>query len=238
MNLAEKISEHTLHVLFPEECSICGKDFIKNGLPLCSGCLAETEENVYVERCEKCAEKLHKGQCSVCLSRTLYFQKGFFFWVYEGTEKELFMMAKFENRKKSTKYLTEKAIVLFDEKINLNKFTILSLPSSNSFLRNILMTIAEKKNLRLYFPFSQKKKRQSKTLDAKDRFLALKDSLSLKEELSWLDKKTKYLLFDDVWTTGATLNMAAKILYDRGVPVKNIYTAAFFRRDKTQYEVQ
>ncbi|MDH5721405.1 MAG: hypothetical protein OEZ13_12435 [Spirochaetia bacterium] len=237
MNLIEKISEYPLHLLFPEICSNCGKDFTAHHLPLCSFCLEEKNETDEKLRCDICGEIKYNDSCSVCASRKIFFKKGFFFWPYESVEKKLFMMAKFENRKKALRFLNQKALELYDKVITEKNMVILGLPSSNNFLKSMTISIAKEKDIEIYFPFSMQKKKQSKTLHAKDRFLLLKDSLTLNKESLPINKKTKYLLFDDVWTTGATLNTTAKVLHEAGVPIKNIFTAAFFRRDKTQFDI-
>jgi len=208
---------------------MCENNFIEHGLPLCKNCFSDSVGFQEKGRCKKCGELLYNSSCSVCSSRKIYFNKAFFLYNYKNREKHIFKMAKFENRHRAVNFFTENFLNYLKQLLPQNINYILALPSSKPFLEKLLSFV--KQDFQVDFPFIVIKKKQSKFMHAKDRFLMIENTLSLKENYK-LQKNIKYCIFDDVFTTGATLNSAAKLCNENGVLIKNIYVAALLRRDK------
>jgi predicted amidophosphoribosyltransferase len=82
--------------------------------------------------------------------------------------------------------------------------------------------------------FKKRKKQQSKKLDQFSRFREINTNITLNSpKCMSLKSNDKILIFDDLWTTGATMNHLCKLLVDDGIMPEQIDCMVLFIRPKT-----
>ncbi|HRP69979.1 MAG TPA: hypothetical protein PLY93_10650 [Turneriella sp.] len=133
---------------------------------------------------------------------------------YEGTGKTLFKAAKFNERRRAQKFFIQSARTHLIPLINA-KTGVIAIPSRYKFLFKLLKVCVPKEQLFSDVlqikqkPFS---KVANKTLSAAGRYARVYENLQW-NTLSWRKQKfERYLLCDDVSTSGATLERAAYLL--------------------------
>ena len=93
--------------------------------------------------------------------------------------------------------------------------------------------MAREAEIPLYKVFQKKKRKlQSKLLHERDRYMQIKKNLILNQQIfrNLIERKhASYCIVDDVWTSGATLNFAAKLLKENGISEESISVLAFFK---------
>ena len=247
-------------LIFPEKCSSCQRNLVKLGKPLCGACLERVEPIRPEKRCGKCGgltaglalankEKTNTGvgnsggksgkTSCICSERHFFFHRSYFLWLYDREGRKLLTQAKMKERVSAVKYIKNSIPGKIWETLEkAEKSVLLLLPSSHVFIKKIAAFLAHESNLPLYEIFSKKsKKLQSKLMHEKERFLQIEKNLQIDpEKLKKLREKqpsiSRFILVDDVWTSGATMNFAAKLLSEEGVDTQKISVLALFRRDK------
>lgn len=221
-----------VHILFPELCPLCHNSFLIEEEPLCPTCMENLQKQITTneKHCPICLQPLEKNQCTWCGNRELFFARHYNIWNYEGAAKKLLQMAKFSERKKSLQLIQEVATPFIDSLIEERKITNLIYMVSS---RKFLCSIKTRKKIHTHFSFFYKEKNiKSKELNRFDRFRVIDKSLLLhKEKLSKL-QEGRILIIDDVWTTGASLHHACKLLVEQGIARERIDVISLFQREK------
>ena len=193
--------------IYPRVCGICGK---LNRESLCKKCeidLKKQEDANIITEGEEIEEK--------------YFNELMYLFKYEGQIRKLILDYKFNE--KSFLYLTFVNFLTKNEKIfeNIKKFDIIiPVPISKKRLKErgynqsllIAKEIAKKSNLELVNNclFKTKNIIEQSKLNKEERENNIKDVYELKND-QLLENK-KILIFDDIYTTGSTVNECSKIL--------------------------
>ena len=236
------ILNFSFNLILPEVCVSCKKEHVSIGKPLCISCLETISFIDISKRCNCCGSILanHDGNdispdCSNCSRKKPFFKTGHFLWLYQSEIRHIVKMAKFHNRRNAIHFLTSH---IPHSNLNIVKHSkdilILRMTSSKKFIKVLSKELHTYLGIPVIEGYKKKKtKIQSKNLHEKDRFLEIEKNLVLKQEIiPLLPQYKKIIIIDDVWTSGATINLAAKLLVDAGVPSNNIEVLAFFRRDK------
>ena len=230
-----------INQVFPEQCPSCAKEYLNLGRPLCKACLDKVEKTISQPRCNQCGDLLNVKLCS-CSERTFFFKIFFSIWPYDRQSRTLLKQAKFNERSFAIRYIKKNIPANIWEMLEeLENSAIFTLPSSHSFLKNVAKFLANESSMPIHNIFYKKKKKlQSKMMHGKARFLEIEKNLGI--DLSKFEKINKknysnFLLVDDIWTSGATMNFAAKLLSEQGIDTKNITTLALFRRDKNKANI-
>ena len=211
-------------------------------------------------RCEKCGGILQQNMC-ICKERKFFFERSFFVWPYHKEARRILKQAKFQDRSTSIRYLKNQIpLTLWKFLEGSENAVLLPMPSSHKFIFKMSKFLANESSLPLYTVFYKKQKKlQSKLLHQKDRFLQIEKNMLLnKKKLGKLKlpvpalqggsagvtrlqgsnlsleglRVKKYILIDDIWTSGATMNYASKLIHEEDIPQENIFVIALFRRDK------
>ncbi len=202
----------TVPSLFPQVCGICEK-INENSL------------------CKKCELKINK-QINICFEQQIedkYFNELICVFKYEGLIRKLLLDYKFKG--KSYLYKTIAKVILKQEnifKILESYDTIMPIPISKKRRKErgynqselIAKEIAKNINIKYQNNCLIKTKNiieQSK-LNREQRILNIQGAYVLKNEETIKNKKI--LLFDDIYTTGSTVNECSRIL--RKVDLKKI----------------
>ncbi len=204
-----------LEPVFPERCVVCGK----NGSLLCDQCqplfiIPET-------RCTKCGRPLPSAPssylCQSCLTEKKSFVQGICFFQYFGAVKEWIHNIKYKKNVYQIKILDLYKSKIIDALAKFECDTVVPIPitAEHAYKRgfNQSLLIAQKISQWIEKPIS--------TALMKTHFTVSQTSLSSKERKKNVknsfiaDKKINgknVLIIDDVFTTGSTINEAAKAI--------------------------
>ncbi|MCX8000645.1 MAG: ComF family protein [Leptospiraceae bacterium] len=229
-----RILSKILHFFFPLNCYFCGReDFYSTRTGVCKSCGFSSNElhriitglgvNDYSKICDTCSSFLEGDSCNFCTSRNIFFTKLFFLRYRTNKEREILHAIKFEEKKFLSNYLR---IGLFRELQNLQTLNlqgIVSVPSNKSSLRkrpyHVCEPVIKKLEKTLRIPVLPILVKNSKDLQSGktffNRFLHARFAFSIQKEYQQ-KLLGNYLLVDDLFTTGASINECARILLENG----------------------
>jgi predicted amidophosphoribosyltransferase len=204
------IREYLLQAIFPEPCLHCKSRLSDENLlcPQCLSLMPQSEQNSTVP------EAHYQTQ---------------YLYAYEGVQKSLFKAAKFSARRRAQAKIlamARHALQTLAEPGTL----FLPMPSSRSFLSELLSSTVDAQSVQAGV-FEMKKGiwgEKNKHLGEAARFRRIRESLVRSPKP--LRAADRYVLCDDVLTTGATLGQAAWLLESSGVPREKILLWALFYR--------
>lgn len=211
--------EFVLNFLFPPVCGICGK---KNKNWLCEECesrLKKFEKNKYVKN-----RNILKQ--NYMYADEIYFDELFYIFEYKKIIRKLLLRYKFGEKP----YLsnTFANIILNNKKIGTilkNYDIIIPVPmvgkkkSERGYNQTelILNLVSNKRNILVENKvlYKIKNTKTQSTLSLEDRYKNIKGAFLVKNLDKIKDKKV--IIFDDIYTTGATVNEISKELKKAGV---------------------
>lgn len=217
INLKEKI----LNLIYPPVCGFCNRinsDFL----------------------CDRCKNKLNSMKISMVdnyIDAPVYFDEHFFMFKYEKEIREEILKYKFDE--KSYMYKSY-AKILFEDNILRSNFIdkydcIISVPIHKRRFKergyNQSELIARELSLKLgkkyYSDILIKNKNivAQSSLDRLNRVRNIKDAFVFGKNINHIRKKN-VVLFDDVFTTGATVNECARVLKEAGANFVGVLTIA------------
>ena len=219
-----------LSLLFPEHCSFCGKELKNFESLVCESCLEGLPKvKSYCKRCGSLLPEespLQKGSvCGECAGKRIYLDEVKPVFKYAPPISDWILQAKYQGNFVIARLLgrlTRRVIAPFLEELEFDLIIPIPTPWKRLFFRGynqaLLMAMGfDKKKL---FPQALRKKKNTPSqvgLSREERLKNLKNSFEVSQECKSFLKNKKVLLFDDVITTGATLNEAAKVLKKAGV---------------------
>ena len=181
-----------LQALFPESCLHCGERMADAGL-LCTGCAAQGIHKFTEDKSK--TQQARYGQAHA--------------FVYTGIARSLLKAAKFSERRRAVKSWINLATPQLTTLIGADSL-VLALPSRRKFLQPLLTAIVPKQQLVLdAFSFKKEKiflRSANKALGEAARYRRIHDTLLWNGRR--LPTAKRYVICDDVFTTGATLTHA------------------------------
>lgn len=213
-----------LDIFLPSRCSICGRNlFYKN---ICENCLPELPSPQ--KRCKICYSPLsddyNNELCTICrFSKNLPFSEMRFIWNYHGRARRLVSAIKYKPSLALAKIAGELlAETAFSFDLQENYDCIVPIPSSKTNLR--IRGFNQAEVLAHYLSIALEIEVDTGILKHKKDNLMPQASLSHEERLKNIRgafraepiQGKKIIIVDDVVTTGATVETAAKILYQAG----------------------
>lgn len=213
-------------VLFPSEdfCVFCGADDSN------CDCLREVRL-IEPHACKICGRHRNNqelyGICSDCRDNKHYFDANYSAAYYRGTIKKALMDFKYRDAVYLRKAL---GMILFDKYLyekkhmkDIDFVTYIPVSLTRLFSRgyNQSRELAEefsKLSGIPMFPVLQRIKNTGrlKNLGKMERTFELKDSMRVKEKYLTIIRENKILIIDDIFTTGSTINEAARCLKEAG----------------------
>ncbi|MFZ5629411.1 MAG: ComF family protein [Spirochaetota bacterium] len=156
---------------------------------------------------------------------------------YEGVQKSLFKAAKFSGRRRAQAMIFGMARAALQAVAGPGTI-FLPMPSSRTFLSGLLRSAVNAAQVQPGVFVLKKGKRgdSNKHLGEAARFRRIRESLV--RSPTQLGPAERYILCDDVLTTGATLGQAAWLLESGGVPRDKIILWALLYRRRENAEVQ
>lgn len=225
MKNKKRIMNTFLDILYPRHCPVCHNIIGFRGQKICDSCREELKP-VTGPRCYKCSRPLSdSGQeyCRDCSSRRHFFEQGTGIFPYSTLLQESLYKLKYEKRQEYGTFYGELGALLAKEQISRWKIDIIvPIPLHRKRLEkrgyNQAELIAEAVGERLDLPVDKALlKRKVNTCPQKDlgpveRKANLKNAFISKGRL----EGGNVLLVDDIYTTGATVDEAARILIKAG----------------------
>lgn len=218
-----KILEHSLALIAPHRCLICRDE----GSLLCYGC--ETLLKTVPSRCYRCHKISRQSTvCSGCRSSV----KVSHVWIaaeYDELAKKLIYKLKFDRAKDGASKIAE---IISATLPDLPENVIIThIPTADSRVRMrgydqaelIAKHLSKAKNLKHQKLFYRTGKSRQVGSGRKERFIHLQKSLHLRQKAEVSGRHV--LLVDDITTTGATIETAAKLLKNGGA--KTVDAALF-----------
>lgn len=233
-----EVVRSVLHILYPVRCPLCdelvnrGKE--PGGYPVCSKC-RETAKRAKEPVCKKCGKPLtdtRREYCADCNFHPHYFEQGKALWVHQGKVKESVYRLKYHNRREYGKSFGQemaKEYAGWIRRKGIQGIIPIPLHKKRRWQRgyNQAEIIAKELGKQLQLPvYTEVLKRSidtkpQKELDNKERKENLKRAFDA--DIGKLPQNvTCVLLVDDIYTTGSTMDGAARAL--KSAKVKNVYS--------------
>ncbi|HIJ60228.1 MAG TPA: ComF family protein [Nitrospirae bacterium] len=222
-----------INQLFPEICPICKRqsDSISTS-PICPDCWKGI--SLYKgTRCKVCGKphvSSYAETCSNCIIVRPFYTQTLYYGLYEGVLKEALHLLKYNSIKRLADSLSNLMTEILE---NVDAHILISIPLhkkrllQREFNQSAVMGYKIAKRLSIEFdaygikrvvnnpPQSLKK--------VKDRIENVKNIFVVNIDV----RDKKIILFDDIITTGSTMNEAARVLIKNGA--KEVYAAAIAR---------
>lgn len=215
-----------IKLLWPEVCPFCGRIYQKGICPACEIKLKKLEiKQPYCMRCGKPLRRQEQEYCYDCKKAKHYFDRGRALWLHKPPVSYSIYQFKYHNQRVFGKYYAEEIYRQFETYIHeWNPDLIVPIPLHFRRKRrrgyNQSKIIAHELAELIHVPVSENVLRRirytnpQKKLDHKAR----KKNLCNAFAVTKVPKGVKnIILIDDIYTTGNTINEAARKLKESGV---------------------
>lgn len=217
--------------VYPRRCPICHEIVAERGSLICPGCAGKTKHvtDPYCIRCGKPLRDSSKIRCSGCEGMDLFFKESRAVFVYDDILKNSIYKFKYGGRKEYACYYAEEIFSCLYTKIKTwNPEVIVPIPIHKSKLRkrgyNQTYLIAKRLSHLTGIPVDNQLLIRTKKTEIQKNLSGLERSDNIKNAFKIGSNRVQYLsamLIDDIYTTGATMNSSAKVLFDSGI--RDIY---------------
>lgn len=215
-----------LKLLWPEICPFCGKVYEKGICPACEIKLNELLINH--PRCMKCGKPVRQAErefCHDCTVTAHHFDRGAALWLHKPPVSNSIYQFKYHNQRAFGKYYAREMARRFKNLIReWNPDCIIPIPLHKSRKKkrgyNQAEVIAKELGRMWDIPANGtflkrvKKTNPQKSLGNKKRKNNMHNAFKVTEETGNI---TSVLLIDDIYTTGNTMDEAAKVLKMAGM---------------------
>jgi competence protein ComFC len=223
--MIQKMIQQLINFLFPCECSFCGNlDSTSNRIGICKACVKAKSSKISTEEtCEICRTNLIDNFCEYCDSRNIFFDRLVFIRSKENFEREIIQRLKFRRQKQLAFYFCLNLHSITQKYTNNYFAGIVYIPSSASTIRQrpyhscvgVLKRLEKKFQVKSFCPLEKVSKELQSGKNFRERFIHAAKAFQIKKKYE-NSFSGNYLLVDDVFTTGATVNEIAKLLLMNG----------------------
>lgn len=198
---------------------------------ICSDCYSKAPL-IKEPRCKKCGKSIVHMEtefCYDCDKREHAYEYGFSLWNYNDVMRKSIANFKYHHRREYAEFYAEEFSRVFgDEIIKLNPDALVPVPVHwTRYIErgyNQAQVLAEAIGTYLDIPviddllIRRKKTVAQKKLDDRERLRNLQHAFSVSKKWENSVKKlNRLVIIDDIFTTGSTINLCAKILKQTGV---------------------
>lgn len=222
-NVKNTMIDTLLEFIAPHLCFGCGKI----GSPLCYNCKKDIIKNSFTQ----CILCLRPSTSEVCRFHRLPYRRAWAVSFRKGAIRTLIDSFKFQNMKAASRSL---ALLLHERLPALDPETrIISVPTVPSHIRErgydhallLAQSFAKLRGLTLERNLLVRRDTATQhTAKRRERIAQAENAFTL----NGVTQTAPYLIVDDIFTTGATLQRVAQLLYDAGV--RNISVAVVARQ--------
>jgi competence protein ComFC len=223
-----------MNFVLPLRCSFCnGSDILSAKVSVCKKCYASQREKLSL-RCQVCKSLLESGTCEFCSSRNIFFERMEYICIRETFQSELINKMKFQDEPFLGNYFR----IGFKQKwkkFQFPKFSFITfIPSNQSTMKKrpilpfsqLLPLVSQLAGTKILNTLSKVSKQKQGDQSYRQRFIHARYSMDiLKESKNRLSGNI--LLVDDIFTTGATMNEASRILLENGA--EKVYLLTLLR---------
>lgn len=213
-------------LLFPRRCPVCHEVVEERGEQVCRICRTRLP---YVREpfCLKCGKPLlteEREYCGDCRRKKHMYCKGRAPFVYDRLMRESVARYKYGGRREYAAFYAEEILrTCAREAVRWNAHALVPIPLHPSRRRkrgyNQAALLARELSRRCGIPtdekllFRTKKTRAQKDLNDQERLANLKNAFSVREGSV---PYKNIILIDDIYTTGSTIDEAARVLLENG----------------------
>lgn len=216
-----------LKLLFPDKCLVCGNVTI-SGIPVCSEC-AGAFSSLFANTCPACGKRRRECACG----GGAFSQSGHFLFYYQSpASRAVISVIKHYLDSEGADFIAE---LVFQSLRDMKKFDAVVYPprtEKNKFKYGydqaecISLSIARKLGVEAKSALKRvRKAEEQKLLSASQRRKNMLGTFAADKKM--LTGVRRVLLFDDVYTSGATTQACAAALRDAGVAEVVIFTVAY-----------
>ncbi|WP_457679833.1 double zinc ribbon domain-containing protein [Thermovibrio sp.] len=239
MGLINLLYASLLDLLFPSSCAVCGSFlFLDHKFVACNRCW-EKEFRLYKGKlCKLCGHPLELlpgegGLCKRCRreGRNFSFDKVKFFSLYQGLVEVSVKALKFDRVKHLAPIIgrtIKKDFLTFVKEVSPDYITTVPVSRKTLKERGFNQTEEILKGMGIGFYGLLEKggePEKQEYLSYKERLRNIKGVFKVKEGVNLKEKRV--LVFDDVFTTGATASEVARTLKEAGAREVFVYTVAY-----------
>lgn len=239
--LGKKIGQWLIECIYPPCCPFCDQVLQKKErvYGLCRGC---QKELVYITNdfCAKCGKRIDSGQeefCMDCVRQKHMYDQARSIFSYQGRTREAMYRFKKKNRREYAGYFGKEICQMRRRWIlSLQVDLLIPVPMHPSNVRmrgyNQAQLLAEVIGRELNLPVSSQilqktgRTQAQKELDRNQRRKNLEHAFTVPAEKRNVLQGKNVLLVDDIYTTGATVDAAAKVLKQAGAAHVYVVTVA------------
>jgi len=223
---------YPVNILFPEHCIICGNELCFTDIkdyPICGTCLGKLKI-ISGSRCTRCGLPLIEDvkECIRCKTTGFTFSCNYSIYSYhDWAVKEVLYMYKFRKKKILSGFFAEKIAGILN--LKYAGIVVVPVPSDRKSLKKrgfdhigeIADLLERKHGIKIKHLLKKRiKTREQKSLEYKERIENLKGSISMNTDPAHMlsgQELELVVLFDDIFTTGATMEECSRVLKRNGV---------------------
>lgn len=215
--------EQVLRFLYPHTCPLCGRI---TGERICGVC-QEKLEYIGEPRCMRCGKPVrqeNREYCYDCEKHVHVYERGYALWIHSGSVKNSIYQFKYHNRRVYGRFFAEEFFLRYEKVVRRwNITTIIPIPLSKRRRRlrgyNQAEILADELGRMLSVPVNRKSLVRVKDTDPQKKMDVRGRKDNLKHAFAWKGQKCiqgNVLLVDDIYTTGSTIDHAARVLKEAG----------------------
>ncbi len=221
-----------LDLLFPVRCASCERWLTgrRSGrYPVCRECIKSLPV-INPPVCERCGIQLisEKRLCMRCRERTFSFDAAHPIWAYYGSALKLIRMYKFSGERGLAGLFAETAATVLNWKFP--GLSVVPVPprrrSRSEHVTMIIRLLKSKYDIHILKLLVRRGGRSQKSLSFEERQRNLRGLIKLNKLKKGRRLPAHVVLFDDVFTTGATADECARVLKSAGVKTVDVVTLA------------
>lgn len=221
-----QLKEAIIGILFPRRCPVCSKIVREKGNTICCGCRKKLHF-LSEPLCKKCGKPLMNAEaefCYDCEHHTHYFEVGRALFLYEKEVKRAVQQMKYYNKKEYADFFVEvmgdylgKQILQWEPQVIIPIPMYWKKKQKRGFNQAELLGKGLSKAMGI--PYRSDLLRKTKNTDSQKELSNQERKKNLKNAFKIMESDVKLeivLLVDDVYTTGSTIDAAAKALLEYG----------------------
>ena len=203
----------------PNECPVCGRELPESSV-ICGLCRSILEKERIPEnsRCSVCYSQIHDGICEYCSSRNIFFNRHISLYRFSRNWMKVLHRWKFENDRPLVRIfihaLKDIIHLLPEDSLLLHLSSGISGYDVRAYqpCRDTEILLSRISGLKQGGSLKKNQRSRQSARSYKDRFVKIRKSYDPSNILY----SKKYVLIEDLFTTGATGNEVAKILKENG----------------------